>query len=154
MSWRRILIVVVVLAFGSIASNISAQQARDALITSFGAEVQALNGGDLEAIVSHAQEDIVVFGLYSPFPVTGKTAFRALIKDYFDSHETTSLKPAQQEYIVVGETGVVWGLYRLETQPKGGAFQAVNGQYMFSYARSKGQWRLISMHFAPLPGGN
>ena len=97
-----------------------------------------MNGKDLEAVIAHAQEDIVVFGLYSPFPIIGKTAFRALIQDYFDGNETASLKPAHQEYQVIGQTGVVWGLYQLETRPKGGAFQSVNGQYMFTYARPEG----------------
>ena len=154
MSWRRILVVVVVLAFGSMTSESAAQQTRDSLIASFGEEIQALNGRDLEAIVSHVQEDVVVFGLYSPFPVVGKTAFRTLIQDYFETNETASLKPAHQEYQVVGETGVAWGLYQLETRPKGGAFRNVNGQYMFTYARPEGQWRIISIHFAPLPAGN
>ena len=154
MNWRRMLVVATVVAFGSMASESAAQQMRDALIASFGEEIQALNGKDLEAVIAHAQEDIVVFGLYSPFPIIGKTAFRALIQDYFDGNETASLKPAHQEYQVIGQTGVVWGLYQLETRPKGGAFQSVNGQYMFTYARPEGQWRIISMHFAPLPRGN
>ncbi len=154
MSWRCVRIVTVVLMFGGIASESAAQQARDALIASFGEELQAINGKDLSAVMSHAHEDVVLFGLYSPFPIVGKDAFRQAVQDYFDSFEEANLKPAHQEYMVIGETGVVWGLYQLTTKPKGGMEQVVNGQYMFTYARPSGQWQIVSWHFSPLPGGN
>ena len=154
MSWRCVLVVAVVLVLGSMASESAAQQTRDALITSFGEELQAINGKDLDAVVSHAHEDVVLFGLYSPFPIVGKAAFRQAVQDYFDTFEEANLNPAHEEYMVIGETGVAWGLYQLTTKPKGGMEQTVNGQYMFTYARPSGQWQIVSWHFSPLPGGN
>ena len=154
MSWRCALIVAVVLALGSIASESAAQQTRDALIASFGEELQAINGKDLNAVMSHVHEEVILFGLYSPFPVVGKAAFRQAVQDYFDSFEEANLNPAHEEYMVIGETGVAWGLYQLTTKPKDGMEQTVNGQYMFTYARPSGQWQIVSWHFSPLPGGN
>ncbi len=154
MSWRGALVAAAVVVLGSIASESAAQQTRDALIASFGEELQAINGKDLDAVMSNVHEDVVLFGLYSPFPVVGKAAFRQAVQDYFDSFEEANLNPAHEEYMVIGETGVAWGLYQLTTQPKDGMEQTVNGQYMFTYARPSGQWRIVSWHFSPLPGGN
>ena len=154
MSWRYALVVTALLVFGGIVSESAAQQTRDALIASFGEELQAINGRDLDAVVSHAHDDVVLFGLYSPFPIVGKAAFRQAVQDYFDTFEAASLRPAHQEYMVIGETGVAWGLYQLTTKLKGGMEQTVNGQYMFTYARPSGQWQIVSWHFSPLPGGN
>ena len=154
MSWRCVLVVAAVVVLGGIASESAAQQTRDALITSFGEELQAINGKDLDAVVSHAHEDVVLFGLYSPFPIVGKAAFRQAVQDYFDTFAEANLNPAHEEYMVIGETGVAWGLYQLTTKPKGSMEQTVNGQYMFTYARPSGQWQIVSWHFSPLPGGN
>ena len=154
MSWRYVLIVTVVLALGGSASESTAQQTRDALIASFGEELQAINGKDLDAVMSNVHEDVVLFGLYSPFPAVGKAAFRQAVQDYFDTFEQANLNPAHEEYMVIGETGVAWGLYQLTTKPKDGMEQTVNGQYMFTYARPSGQWQIVSWHFSPLPGGN
>ena len=154
MSWRYVLIVTIVLVCGGIASESAAQQTRDALIASFGEELQAINGKDLDAVMSNVHEDVVLFGLYSPFPAVGKAAFRQAVQDYFNSFEEANLNPAHEEYMVIGETGVAWGLYQLTTKPEGGMEQTVNGQYMFTYARPSGQWQIVSWHFSPLPGGN
>ena len=154
MSWKYVFVVAVVLVLGSIVSESAAQQTRDDLIKSFGEEIQAINGKDLEAMMSHVHEEVVLFGLYSPFPAVGKAAFHQAVQDYFDSFEEASLNPAHEDYMVIGETGVAWGLYQLTTQPKGGPAQTVNGQYMFTYARPSGHWQIVSWHFSPLPGGN
>ena len=154
MSWRYVLIVTIVLVCGGIASESAAQQTRDALIASFGEELQAINGKDLDAVMSNVHEDVVLFGLYSPFPAVGKAAFRQAVQDYFNSFEEANLNPAHEEYMVIGETGVAWGLYQLTTKPEGSMAQTVNGQYMFTYARPSGQWQIVSWHFSPLPGGN
>ncbi len=154
MSWKWVLVVAVVLAFGSIASESAAQQTRDALIASFGEELQAINGRDLVDVMSHVHEDVVLFGLYSPFPAVGKDAFRQAVQDYFDTFEEANLNPAHEEYMVIGETGVAWGLYQLTTTRQGGMEQTVNGQYMFTYVRPSGQWQIAIWHFSPLPGGN
>lgn len=103
------------------------QDLRQALIDSFQAEIQALNTGDLAAAVAPADDNIVVYGLYSPFPIEDKDTFREAVKDYFDSHQSAVLKLVYPRYLVAG-------------------------QYMLSYAHPAEEWRVISRHFAPLPG--
>ena len=130
------------------------QQPQQALTTSFIAEIQALNTQDLEAAVAPAHEKIVLYGLYSPFPIEGKDAFRQAVQEYFEIHDRAVLELVHPQYEVAGATGVAWGHYQLTTQPKGATQTTTHGQYMLTYARSAGEWKIISMHFAPLPGRN
>ena len=44
----------------------------EALSKRFLSQIEALNAGKLDAAVAAAYEDIVVYGLYSPFPIEGK----------------------------------------------------------------------------------
>lgn len=128
------------------------QDLQQALIDSFQAEIQALNTGDLAAAVDPADENIVVYGLYSPFPIEGKDAFQEAVKEYFDSHESATLRLVYPRYLVAGATGVAWGHYELTTTPTGGTQELSHGQYMMTYAHPAEEWRIISIHFAPLPG--
>ncbi len=128
------------------------QDLRQALIDSFEAEIQALNTRDLAAAVDPADENIVVYGLYSPFPIEGKSAFQEAVKEYFDSHESAVLRLVYPQYLVAGSTGVAWGHYELTAIPTGGTQNISHGQYMLTYAHPAEKWRIISIHFAPLPG--
>ena len=127
------------------------QDLRQALINSFQAEIQALNTGDLAAAVGPADDNIVLYGLYSPFPIEGKDAFEQAVKEYFDGHDSATLRLVYPQYLVAGGTGVAWGHYELTTTPTGGTQELSHGQYMLTYARPAEEWRIISMHFAPLP---
>jgi ketosteroid isomerase-like protein len=150
---RTLSVVVVSVCLGGIAP-VWGQQSREALIESFGTEIQALNAGDLEAAVAPVHEDIVLYGLYSPFPSEGKVAFRQAVQEYFEVHERAVLEPVHPEYLVAGSTGVAWGHYQLTTKLKGGTLATTHGQYMLTYARPAEEWVIISMHFAPLSGTN
>lgn len=134
-----------------LVSTASGQAVRDALIESFGEEIQALNAHALDAAVAHAHDTIVLYGLYSPFPIVGKAAFRQAVKEYFDAYEETDLRPAHPKYLVSGSTGVAWGHYQLRTKASGQPATTTNGQFTFTYAKPGGKWQIISMHFAPLP---
>lgn len=133
------------------AATAPAQELRDALIESFGEEIQALNARVLDASVAHVHDDVVLYGLYSPFPAVGKAAFREAVREYFDTHEETTLRPAHPKYLVSGSTGVAWGHYRLRTKAKGESAVTSHGQFTFTYTKPGGEWQIISMHFAPLP---
>lgn len=133
------------------AAPAPAQELRDALIESFGEEIQALNAQVLDASVAHVHDDVVLYGLYSPFPAVGKAAFREAVREYFETHEETVLRPAHPKYLVSGSTGVAWGHYQLRTKVKGQQSVTSHGQFTFTYAIPGGEWQIISMHFAPLP---
>ncbi len=127
------------------------QSEREALIAAFNSEMKALNTGDLDAAVATAHEGIVLYGLYSPFPIEGKEAFRQAVQEYFDEHESAVLEIVYPKYRITRATGVAWGNYQLTTQIKGERTSTTPGQYMLTYAQVDGAWMIISMHFAPLP---
>ena len=96
---------------------------------------------------------MVLFGLFSPFPIEGKEGFRRTVQEYFDNYEHAVFTPINPEFKVVGTTGVAWGNFRLATKQKNGPSQYSDGRYMFTYAQAEGKWVLISRHtslLAPL----
>ena len=127
------------------------QPEREALITAFNAEIEALNSGDLNAAVVTAHDKIVLYGLYSPFPIEGKQAFRQAVREYFDEQEHATLAIVHPRYRLTGATGVAWGHYQLTRRLKGEPVAMTPGQYMLTYVQVDGAWLMMSMHFAPLP---
>ena len=127
------------------------QSDREALITAFNAEIEALNSGDLNAAVVTAHDKIVLYGLYSPFPIEGKQAFRQAVREYFDEQEHATLEIVHPRYRLTGATGVAWGHYQLTRRLKGEPVAMTPGQYMLTYVQVDGAWLMMSMHFAPLP---
>lgn len=127
------------------------QSEREALITAFSTEIEALNTGDLNAAVAAVHDKIVLYGLYSPFPIEGKEAFRQAVQDYFDEQEHAILEIVHPQYRLTGATGVAWGHYQLTRKLKGEPVDITPGQYMLTYVQTDGAWLVMSMHFAPLP---
>ena len=127
------------------------QSAREALIAAFNAEITALNTGDLNAAVATVHDEIVLYGLYSPFPIEGKEAFRQAVQEYFDEQEHATLEIVHPRYRLTGATGVAWGHYQLTRKLKGEPVDITPGQYMLTYVQVGGAWLVMSMHFAPLP---
>ena len=127
------------------------QSEREALIAAFSTEIEALNTGDLNAAVAAVHDKVVLYGLYSPFPIEGKEAFRQAVQDYFDEQEHAMLEIVHPQYRLTGATGVAWGHYQLTRKLKGEPVDITPGQYMLTYVQTDGAWLVMSMHFAPLP---
>jgi ketosteroid isomerase-like protein len=121
-----------------------------ALKTSFDAEIDALNRRDLNATLTPVDTHMVLFGIFSPFPIEGKEGFRQAVQEYFEDYEHAVFTPITPEFKIVGATGVAWGNFRIATRQKSGSSHYSNGRYMFTYAQSEGKWVLISMHYSLL----
>ena len=124
-----------------------------ALKANFNAEIDALNQRDLNATLTSVDNRMVLFGIFSPFPIEGKEGFRQTVQEYFDAYEHAVFTPINPDFKVVGATGVAWGNFRLATKQKNGPSQYSDGRYMFTYAQAEGKWVLISRHtslLAPL----
>ena len=113
---------------------------------SFEAKVKALNALDRHAFVTSADEDVVLFGVLSPFAVEGKAAFRKAIERYVDNRKETSLS----EFSIMGSTGAAWGSYRMSIRPKGSSSVLSRSRYIFTHTQTDGTWRLLTMHISPL----
>jgi ketosteroid isomerase-like protein len=121
-----------------------------ALKASFTAEIDALNARNLNATLAPVADNMILFGIFSPFPIEGKEGYRQTVQEYFDNYEQAVLTPIEPEFRVVGTTGVAWGNFRLGTRQKGQSFGYADGRYMFTYAYVEGKWIIISMHYSLL----
>ena len=146
-----LLFAVSISVFWGRVAPVCGQQGYEALSERFRSQIEALNAGELDAAVAAAHEDIVVYGLYSPFPIEGKDAYRHAVQEYFEEHEYAVLEIVYPKYRRTGETGVAWGNYQLTRKLKGERVTTSPGQYMLTFARLEAGWVAISMHFAPLP---
>ena len=121
-----------------------------ALKASFAAEIDALNARNLNATLAPVDDKVVLFGIFSPFPMVGKESYRQAVQEYFDDYGYAILTPIDPDFRVMGTTGVAWGNFRLATQQKNGPSEHYDGRYMFTYAQVDGKWVLISMHHSLL----
>jgi ketosteroid isomerase-like protein len=139
--------VVVVFLLAPSAANgndLSALQAR------FEADMQAFNSHNADAFVASAHDEIVLFGILSPFPVDGKEEFRQVMQQYLADHESVTLAAINPEFHLSGTTGIAWGHYRLTHKLKDGPLEYSHGRYTFTYTQVEGRWVLVAMHYSPL----
>ena len=131
---------------------VSAAHGQDlaALKASFAAEIQALDAQDAAGAVAQADDKIVLFGLFSPFPVVGKDAYRQAVEEYFSVYERATFSPVNPQFRIAGATGMAWGYYEMATKLRDGPPAYFHGRYLFTYTQTDGTWRLLSMHLSPL----
>lgn len=122
----------------------------DALKKSFEAEIDALNSRNLDATLTSVDDKMILFGIFSPFPIEGKEGLRQAVQEYFSDYEHAVFSPIDPEYRVIGPVGVAWGNFRLATRQKHGPSDYSDGRYMFTYTQADGKWVLISMHYSLL----
>ncbi len=112
--------------------------------------IRALDGRDLEAAVAQVDENVVVFSLFSPFPIKGKAGFRRAAAEYFENYEEASFAPVSPQFRALGNTGLAWGYYQLTAKLQDGPPAYFHGRYLFTYVWSDEKWRVTSMHYSPL----
>lgn len=151
---RRIQMVLVgiVGSIWSIVGLTAVVQAQDleALTASFSAEVKALNARDIEAAVAEVDDGVVMFSLFSPFPIRGKVGFRQAVEEYITAYEEATFTPLDTKFNIAGTTGVAWGYYALTARLKDGPSGSFHGRYVWTYTQVEGKWRLLSLHLSPL----
>lgn len=122
-----------------------------ALKANFEAEMRGLNNNDLAAALAETHDDIVLFGIFSPFPSDGKKEFEQAVKSYFGSYAKAEFTPVSPQFRIVGTTAVAWGHYQLAATPKGGEQPAYShGRYIFTHVKVDDKWLILSMHISPL----
>ena len=104
------------LSFSSVAYGDDLAEVR----TLFEKDIHLLNAHNNDAFSIAAHEDVVLFGIFSPFPVEGKEKFRQAVQEYFDNYEHAVITLIDPDYKAMGATGVAWGNFRLATRRKGG----------------------------------
>ncbi|HEV8716449.1 MAG TPA: nuclear transport factor 2 family protein [Candidatus Binatia bacterium] len=139
------LFVVPVLTYGDEITDLKA---------AFAAEIGALNARDLETLMGKQHEQIIALSPTSPSPIDGKAARRQGYQQLFETMESLTVTPHNPQYRVVGDTGVVWGTYTIESKPKGGPVTTTSVRFSRTYIKTNGQWQLFVYHVSPMPAGN
>lgn len=124
------------------------------LKAAFEAEIGAVNARDLEALMGTQHEQVISLSPASPSPIDGKAARRQGYQKLFETMEAFTVTPDNPQYRVVGDTGVVWGTYTIESKPKGGPAATASVRFSRTYIKANGQWQLFVYHVSPVPAGN
>jgi uncharacterized protein (TIGR02246 family) len=118
----------------------------------FDKDLRLFNALNTEAFVASAHDDIVLFGILSPFATVGKESLRQLIQQYFGDHTRTLFMAVNPKLFIAGTSAVAWGAYTITEYPKAGVRQAIHGRYTFTYTKVNSKWLLAAMHLSPLQG--
>lgn len=120
----------------------------DAFRATFMAGIEAFNARDLNAFMAPVHEDIVLFGLLSPFSIRGREAFRQVVQNYFADHERATFTLVNPGFRIAGTTALAWGHYQLIAKPKDGPLAYIHGRYTYTYTKSDGTWALVAIHLS------
>ena len=132
------------------SSSVLADEDLDALKSAFSAQIAALNNREMDAAVATVHTDIVLYGIFSPFPVQGKADFQKAVQAYFGQYEEADLSPVTPQFRIVGTTALAWGHYQLAATPQGGKMTYAHGRYIFTYTKIDGKWVVLGMDYSPL----
>ncbi len=133
-----------------LSSSVLADEDMDALKSAFTTQIEALNNRELDAAVATVHDDIVLYGIFSPFPVQGKADFQKAVQAYFGQYEEAELSPVTPQFRIVGTTALAWGHYQLAATPQGGKMTYAHGRYIFTYTKLDGKWVILGMDYSPL----
>ena len=125
----------------------------DDLKATFEKAVKAYNNQD-DAWFTLLHDQSISFNPTAPFAIDGNAAYKESMKRFWASMESTTFKPINQDFRVIGSTGVAWGHYALENKPKDGARETHFGRYMVIFAKSGEKWLGVASHYSSIPSGN
>ncbi len=132
------------------SSRVLADEDMDALKSAFTTQIEALNNRELDAAVATVHDEVVLYGIFSPFPVQGRADFQKAVQAYFGQYEEAELSPVTPQFRIVGTTALAWGHYQLAATPQGGKLTYAHGRYIFTYTRLDGKWVILGMDYSPL----
>ena len=120
--------------------------------TLFEKDIRLLNAHNNDAFSAGAHDDVVLFGILSPFATKGKAALQQLVTQYLDDHTRVNFMSVNPEFFVAGDSAVAWGHYTISETPKVGPRVGIYGRYTLTYTKIGGRWFLAAMHLSPLQG--
>jgi uncharacterized protein (TIGR02246 family) len=118
----------------------------------FDKDIRLFNAQNAEAFSIAAHDDVVLFGILSPFATKGKEDLRRLVEGYYADHVRITFRPVNPEFIITGSSALAWGSYTITEHPKVGPREAIHGRYTFTYTKVDGKWLLAALHLSPLQG--
>jgi uncharacterized protein (TIGR02246 family) len=118
----------------------------------FEKDIRLFNAQNTSAFSVSAHDDVVLFGIRSPFATKGKDNLRRLVEEYYADHSRITFRPVNPKFTVMGTSALAWGSYTITEYPKIGPRQAIHGRYTFTYTKVDGKWLLAALHLSPLQG--
>jgi len=118
----------------------------------FDKDIRLFNAQNTTAFSVSAHDDVILFGILSPFATKGKEDLRRLVEGYYADHVRITFRPVNPGFIVTGSSALAWGAYTITEYPKIGPRAAIHGRYTFTYTKVDGKWLLAALHLSPLQG--
>lgn len=150
--WRKGWLLVVVMAVLLSAPLVVYGGDVDEVRTIFEKDLRLLNANNKDAFSSGAHDDVVLFGILSPFVTKGKANLQQLVAHYLTDNTRVNFITVNPEFFVTGDSAVAWGHYTINENPKVGPRVSIYGRYTFTYSKIGGRWFLAAMHLSPLQG--
>lgn len=117
----------------------------------FEGAVAALNAGNLDGFLNTVHDDALSF--YSCGPTSGKQGREACALDwqmFFNTTTNARFVARNQQYRIIGDTGIAYGEYSLSVNYNNQGRQTVNeGRYTMTYTKVDGEWRIAMQHNTP-----
>lgn len=152
MRMRILLSVTAVLALVAAAGPaVAADEEVAEVRATFEKAVAALNTGNMEGFLDTVHDEALSF--YSCGPTSGKQGREACALDwqlFFNTTTDARFETRNEEYRVIGDTGIAYGEYSLSVNYNGQGRQTVHeGRYTMTYTRVGDEWRIAMQHNTP-----
>ena len=122
-----------------------------AVQATFESAVAALNTGNMDGFLDTVHDEALSF--YSCGPTSGKQGREACALDwqlFFNTTTDARFETKNEQYRVIGDTGIAYGEYSLSVNYNGQGRQTVHeGRYAMTYTRVGGEWRIAMQHNTP-----
>ena len=117
----------------------------------FEGAVAALNAGNMDGFLDTVHDEALSF--YSCGPTSGKQGREACALDwqlFFNTTTDARFETQNEQYRVIGDTGIAYGEYSLSVNYNGQGRQTVHeGRYTMTYTRVGDEWRIAMQHNTP-----
>ena len=114
--------------------------------------VAALNEGNLDGFLDTVHDEALSF--YACGPTSGKQGREACALDwrlFFNTTTNARFETRNEEYRIIGDTGIAYGEYSLSVNYNGQGRQTVHeGRYTMTYTRVGDEWRIAMQHNTPV----
>lgn len=114
--------------------------------------VAALNEGNLDGFLDTVHDEALSF--YACGPTSGKQGREACALDwrlFFNTTTKARFETRNEEYRIIGDTGIAYGEYSLSVNYDGQGRQTVHeGRYTMTYTRVDDEWRIAMQHNTPV----
>ena len=118
----------------------------------FETAVAALNAGNLDGFLDTVHDDALSF--YACGPTSGKQGREACALDwrlFFNTTTNARFETRNEQYRIIGDTGIAYGEYSLSVNYNGQGRQTVHeGRYTMTYTRVGGEWMIAMQHNTPM----